>query len=407
MIVDRSGGFALDRHQLDASPGRRASPHDPRSRAALRGRSLRARATRRRCSTRSALRRRPDRLRRRSSTARCGSPTRLSTVDARILRYWLILAAIAAIVLAVGARSPGLRHGALRDASAARARAARRRRSAAGQLSTRARRRTRARREVRSLAAVFNETVVEARQLLRSQEEFVADASHQLRTPLTALRLRLENLERNVDDAAAQISRARSRGRPAVRASSRACSRSRARTPARGPGRRRRRRRANASRRGRRSRRSAASRSWPSTDGALIARAARERVAQVLDNFVENALEASPSGVDGHVSPARCASTSSSASATRGRVCTRRPIARGRSIASGAPGAAAAARASVSRSCAARRRRRWHRRARRRAGRRHRRRRAAAASLTALPNLARSRRQSLGRALSRCCTAAP
>ena len=41
--------------------------------------------------------------------------------------------------------------------------------------------------EVRSLAAVFNETVAKLDQLLRSQEEFVADASHQLRTPLTAL----------------------------------------------------------------------------------------------------------------------------------------------------------------------------------------------------------------------------
>ena len=52
--------------------------------------------------------------------------------------------------------------------------------------------------EVRSVALAFNDLVSRLHGLLVSQQEFVADASHQLRTPLTALRLRLENLERDV-----------------------------------------------------------------------------------------------------------------------------------------------------------------------------------------------------------------
>ncbi len=49
--------------------------------------------------------------------------------------------------------------------------------------------------ELAALASTFDEMATRLEDLIESQRAFIADASHQLRTPLTALRLRLENLE--------------------------------------------------------------------------------------------------------------------------------------------------------------------------------------------------------------------
>ena len=229
----RHARLRADRHERPRRAAPRASPPGPRSRR-------RSRDTTPRASARSQTLH--ERLLYVAVPIASGGVVHgavritypMSTVDARIRHYWLILGAIGAVVLA---RRRGRRHRprALRHAAAARLEEA----AAAvgdGRLDARAPERE-GPPEVRSLAAVFNETVVKLGQLLRSQEEFVADASHELRTPLTALRLRLESLGR-LDGARPR--RGAARGGAALASSSKGCSRSPAPTPARAGGARRR-----------------------------------------------------------------------------------------------------------------------------------------------------------------------
>lgn len=72
-------------------------------------------------------------------------------------------------------------------------------RMAAGDLSTRAGA-TEGPPELRDLGASFDTMAERIEQLVERQRSFAGTASHQLRTPLTALRLRLEQLETEVGD---------------------------------------------------------------------------------------------------------------------------------------------------------------------------------------------------------------
>ncbi len=117
-----------------------------------------------------------------------------SAVDRRIHRYWTVLAVIAAVVLgAAAAVAVLLARWVTRPLDRLEVAA-----ESIGSGDLAARAPAEGPPEVRRLAETFNTMAIELDALMRSQDAFVADASHQLRTPLAALRLRLENLDADV-----------------------------------------------------------------------------------------------------------------------------------------------------------------------------------------------------------------
>ncbi len=125
--------------------------------------------------------------------ARITYPT--STADARVRNTWLALAAISGFALAVAAAlAVWLARWAARPLVRLEAAAIG---VAQGDLTARAPVEGPA--EVKAVAHSFNAMVDRVDALLTAQGSFIADASHQLRTPLTALRLRLENLAASHD----------------------------------------------------------------------------------------------------------------------------------------------------------------------------------------------------------------